>query len=169
MRRIVDTIDRFSQFTGLVFRWLSLALVLVLVYEVIMRYLFNAPTIWAHMLSSMLGGAIAALGWAYTHRTQGHVRVDVFYSKYPPRVKAIVDAACWLVVFVPLLGFLIWQAGKATSFAIRMHEVMIESYWYPPAWPIKMVVLIGLCLFAVQGLSQFLKDAYFAVKGKSLD
>ncbi len=169
MRRIVKSIDKLSRWSGLTCRWLCLLLVLILSYEVIMRYVFNAPTIWAHILASMLGGAIAVLGWAYTHSVGGHVRVDIFYSKYPPRVKAIVDSICWVVMFLPLVYIYIVEAADSALMAIRWHEKMIESYWYPPAWPIKTVVLIGFCLFALQGLSQFLRDVYFAMKGESLD
>ena len=102
MINIVRFIDSISELIGKTVRWACVALVLVLVYEVIARYVFNAPTIWAHETAVMLGGTVVALGWAYTHRHHGHVRVDVIYTHLSPRGKAFTDVLCAFFLLFPL-------------------------------------------------------------------
>ena len=151
MRIVVKIIDSISEWTGKTVRWSCLALVLVLCYEVTARYVFNAPTIWAHATSCMVGGTIVVLGWAYTYLHQGHVRVDVFYTHLSPRGKAIVNMICAILFFFPLLAVLIRSSVEWLCFSWSMHEVIIATYWYPSAIPMRMVVFLGLLLFTLQG------------------
>ena len=168
MRTIVRVIDSINEWTGKTIRWACVVLVLVLCYEVTVRYVFNAPTIWAHQTSCMLGGTIVALGWAYTHLHHGHVRVDVFYAHLSPRGKAIVDVLCASFLLFPLLAILIYTAAEFMMVAWLRGEVLIESYWYPPSGPIRTVMLLGLCLFALQGVAQFIRDLSLLVRNKPL-
>lgn len=169
MRTIIRGIEFITEWTGRSVSWVCVVLVLVLCYEVLMRYVFNSPTSFVHELSTMLGGTIAALGWAYTHRYHGHVRVDVIYTHLSPRGKAFVDVLLTLLLFFPLLAILIKNSAESTLFAIKMGEVLRASFWYPPAWPIKMVMLLGLSLFAFQGMAHFIRDIYRLVKDKPYD
>jgi TRAP-type mannitol/chloroaromatic compound transport system permease small subunit len=168
MRNIVRVIDNISEYTGMVVRWACLALVLVLCFEVSARYVFNAPTMWSFETASMLGGTIAVLGWSYTHKHGGHVRVDVFYSHLPPRGKAILDVALALLFFFPLLFSLTYIAWDRMWFAWSMGEVMARSNWYPITGPIRTVVVLGLFLFALQGVAQFLRDLYRLTRNQQL-
>ena len=79
MRATLRVIDSISEWTGKIIRWLCVVLVGVVVYGVILRYVFNSPTMWAYETSIMLGTTIYVLGWAYVHRHGGHIRVEVFY------------------------------------------------------------------------------------------
>jgi len=116
----------------------------------------------------MLGGTIVALGWAYTHRHHGHVRVDVFYARMSPKGKAITDVLCAFFLLFPLLAILIYTAADFMWIAWLKSEVLIESYWYPPAGPIRTGMFLGLCLFALQGIAQFIRDLYLLIRNKSL-
>jgi len=168
MRTIVRVIDSISEYTGMVVRWACLALVLVLCFEVTARYVFDAPTMWSFETSSMLGGTIAVLGWSYTHKHGGHVRVDVFYSHLPPRGQAILDIALTLLFFFPLLFSFTYVAWNRMWFSWEMGEVMARSNWYPIIGPIRTVVVLGLFLFALQGVSQFIRDLYRLIRNKQL-
>lgn len=158
MRAFLSAVESVSEISGKIVRWVSLALVLVLVWEVAARYVFGAPTIWAHALSTMLGAALFALGWAYTHYHHGHVRVDVLYARVSDRKKAAIDVIGWLIFFLPLLGILIYQSIREMAASWAMHEVITTTYWYPPAAPIRTLVVIGLVLFGMQGVVQFIRD-----------
>ena len=168
MRIIVRVIDSISEWTGKTICWFCVALVMVLVCEVTARYAFIAPTIWAHETSCMLGICIATLGWAYTHRHHGHVRVDVFYTHLSPRGKAITDVLCASLLLFPLLIVLICSAALWMWDSWSRGEVLIESFWYPPAGPIRTAVFLGLCLFALQGVAQFIRDLYLLIRNKPL-
>src|SRR5687767_14232913 len=92
IRWLVRTIDGFTDWTGKAVAWLTaLPLVFVIVYEVILRYAFNDPTIWAFDVSYMLYGSLFMLGAAFTLLHQGHIRTDIFYGKWSPRVQGLVD------------------------------------------------------------------------------
>ena len=168
MRNIVRVIDNISEYTGMVVRWACLTLVLVLCFEVSARYVFNAPTMWSFETASMLGGTIAVLGWSYTHKHGGHVRVDVFYTHLSPRGKAILDVALALLFFFPLLFSLTYIAWDRMWFSWSMGEVMARSNWYPITGPIRTVVVLGLFLFALQGVAQFLRDLYRLTRNQQL-
>jgi TRAP-type mannitol/chloroaromatic compound transport system permease small subunit len=140
-----------------------------MVYEVGARYIFNAPTIWAYDTAMMLGGVIAVMGWSYTHLYHGHVRVDVIYTHLPTRGKAIIDVVCFIVLFLPLLIVLIYASGDKALSAWETGERLTEGYWYPPAGPIRTVMVVGLFLFALQGVAQFIRDIYLLVRNKVYD
>jgi TRAP-type mannitol/chloroaromatic compound transport system permease small subunit len=158
MKTVVRVIDAISEYTGMIVRWACLALVLVLCYEVTVRYVFDAPTSWAGDTSSMIGGTIAAMGWAYTHRHGGHVRVDVFYNHLSPRGQAILDITLSLLFFFPLILALAYVSWNMMWLAWEMGEVLVRSNWFPPTGPIRTVVVLGLSLFALQGVAQFVRD-----------
>lgn len=169
MRVLIRVIDSISEWTGKAVSWVCVLLVLVLSYEVVMRYGFNNPTFFAHELSTLLGGTIAVLSWAYTHRHNGHVRVDVIYARLSPRGQAIVDVLGSLLFFFPLIIVLVYNAWISMWFAWEMGEVMIGSFWYPPAGPIKTVMVVGLSLFAFQNIAQFIRNFYMLTRGKLYD
>lgn len=148
--------------------WACVALVGVLVYEVTARYVFDAPTIWAHEIAPMLGVILVALGWAHTHRHNGHVRVDVFYSRLSARGKAIIDIVGSLVFLFPLLIVLIYVAADYMWFSWSMGEVFKETILYPPAWPLRAVMLLGLSLFFLQGVAHFIRDSHLLIRNKPL-
>ena len=99
-------------------------MVLGLTYEVVARYLFNAPTVWAYDMTFMLYGTFFMLGSAYTLMRKGHIRTDTFYGNWSPRVQGAVDAVCYAILFPALIIFL-WvgwalfhalvRAGRAAS------------------------------------------------------
>jgi len=169
MRRILKTVDTISEKVGSFGRWFCVALIFVGVFEVTMRYVFNAPTIWAYETSSMLGGTVYALGWAFALLHKSHIRVDVFFSRLSLRGQAIADSILALILFFPLMGLMaersVFWAWRAWSRGL----VMMESYWYAPQWPFRTILAIGICLLLLQGIAKFVRDAYFAVKGTTID
>lgn len=168
VRTILKAIDSISQSTGLVARWLCLALVLVGTYDVVMRYVFNAATVWAYETSMMLGGTIYVLGWAYAHLRKSHVRVDIFYARLSERGKAILDVVCGAIFFFPLMAILVKSSISWAWRAWSIGEVMAEAHWYPPVAPFRTIVAIGICYFALQGLAQFTRDLYLAIRNERL-
>ena len=169
MRTLLKIVDSISRWSGMICRWGVLALVVILCYEVTARYLFNNPTIWAHESSMMLGVFIVTIGWSYVHLRKGHVRVDVFYARMSPRTRAWVDIGCFLVFFLPLMLVLIYASAGMAWEAYIFDEVLMASFWYPPALPIRLVVVIGLSTFLLQGLADFTRDVYRVAKGAALD
>lgn len=169
MRKILRAIDSVSEWTGNTMCWLWAALVLIMTYEVIMRYAFTKPTEWAYETSIMIGAATYALAWAYVHAHHAHVRVDVIYGRLSPRGKAIVDVIGSLLFFFPLIIVLTDHAFAWAWHAWVINEKSVETYWYPPVAPLRTVVLLGLILFGLQAVAQFIRDLYFLIRNRPYD
>jgi len=169
MRKILGFIDSVNRRTGSSAGWLCIALVLVGSYDAIMRYAFNAPTVWAYETSCMLGGTIYVMGWGYDHLFNAHVRVDILYTHLSARGKAIADVVGAGIFFFPLMGILVKTSISWMLRAWSINEVMIETYWYPPAAPYRTIFAVGICLFTLQGLVRFIRDLYFVIRNKALD
>jgi len=168
MKKFVRTINAISEISGHFVKFLVIALIIVLCYEVISRYLFNKPTIWALETSKMLMGTFGAGGWAYTYLHDGHVRVDVFYSKLSRTGRAWVDVLFSIVFLFPIVIILISAGTRWALFAWKTGEKMVESSWLPPAAPFKTVLVFCFCLFALQSLSKFIQDLYFLIRKREL-
>ncbi len=166
MKVIIRTIDAISDQAGKIFCWLAAVLVALVSLEVIMRYVFNAPTMWNYELSMMLGGTMFAMGWAYAMRHHSHVRIDVLYARFSPRTRAGIDTFGYLLLFLPLMAMFIDSSISWAVNAWVVGEKSVETYWYPPMGPFRTIVAIGFIMFFLQGTAQFVRDFYLLIKGK---
>jgi len=105
---LVRAIDRIALTSGRLVAWLIIPMVLSLVYEVVARYVFNAPTVWAYDMTFILYGTFFMLGAAYTLMRKGHIRTDSLYAGWSPRRQGLTDAVCYLVFFFPSLAIFTW-------------------------------------------------------------
>ena len=163
---ILRKIDTFSDWTGKVLSMLLLLMVGMLMYEVILRYVFNNPTIWAHETSLFMYGGMGILLGAHTLRHRGHVNLDLFYRRFSPRRKAIIDSVTALLFFCYCAVFLYfsWKYGLKSLY-IREFSITI---WGPPIYPVKMVIPVAVTLITLQGLVKFIRDLFFAIRGREL-
>lgn len=166
--RLVQAIDMVSEWSGRLFCWLIIPLVAGATYEVIARYAFNAPTEWAYDLSYMLYGSHFMLGAAYTLLKGGHIRTDIFYQNWSPRTRGIVDATLYLLFFFPGILFFFWMGSVEAGQSWSIREVSDASPWRPIVYPFKTVIPIGAGLLLLQGISEFIKSAYIAARGRPL-
>jgi len=169
MKTLLRWVDRLAYWTGASARWLCITAMLVGVFEVTMRYVFDSPTTWTFELIMMLGGASYAIGWGYAHYHDSHVRMDVFYSRLSSRGKAISDLVFSAIFFFPLMFFMARESVIWAMRSWRINEVMVQTYWYPPAGPYRTVLAIGLCLFLVHGAARFARDLYLVVRRQPID
>jgi TRAP-type mannitol/chloroaromatic compound transport system permease small subunit len=166
--RIVRVIDTLSEWSGRLFCWLIVPLVAGTVYEVVVRYVFNAPTIWAYDLSYMLYGSHFMLGASYTLLKGGHIRTDIFYANWSPRTRGLVDALLYLLLFFPGMVFFFWMGGQEALHSIQIGERSDASPWRPIVYPLKMVLPVTALLILVQGVSELIKSAHLALRGRPL-
>jgi TRAP-type mannitol/chloroaromatic compound transport system permease small subunit len=101
--RIVRAIDRFTDLTGTLVAWLNVPLVVVVAWEVISRYVFDAPTIWSFDLTYMFYGTVFMLGAAYALHKGAHIRTDFFFEQWSVRTKGLIDSIAYVVFFFPAL------------------------------------------------------------------
>jgi len=168
MKKFVQVINSISEFSGQLVKFLAMALIIVLCYEVISRYVFNSPTIWVLETSKMLMGTFAVVGWGYTYLYEGHVRVDVFYSRFSRGVKAWINVIGSIIFLFPICAILISSGIKWTMFSWKVGEKMVESSWLPPAAPFRTILVVGFILFTLQGISKFIQELYFIIRKREL-
>ncbi len=153
---VAGIIDRISLFTGEFVALWSVIAVFVYYYEVIVRYVFNSPTNWAHEGMFLMFGMQYLIAGAYAMLTESHVRVDIFYAKFSPRGKAITDLLTSIFFFI-FAGTLIWTGWIFAADSIGQREVSFTE-WGIQYWPVKMIIVVGGILLFLQGLSKLSKD-----------
>jgi TRAP-type mannitol/chloroaromatic compound transport system permease small subunit len=153
-------------------RWLAFAgtlliipLVVSMLTEVIARYVFNSPTLWAYETAYMVTGSFFLLGVAYTLQVGGHVKVDLMTDLLPDRANHII-----YVVGYTLSGiFVIWTTvGLTESFLETYHsgETTGESAWNPVFWPFRLVAAFGFALFSIQILIELYRHTLALINGE---
>ncbi len=167
MRKVFKIVDTISEGSGSVARWFGLLLILVVVYDVGARYIFNAPTIWGYEIAMALGMSLYCWGYAYTESKHGHVRVDVFYIHMSPRGKAIIDTVGGLLFFLPVIGLVAFAAWNKMMWSWGVMEKSVEGYWYPPWYPLRTMIFLGFALLLMQGLTNLSRNVYHAIKGRA--
>lgn len=165
LNRVTKVIDSISEWSGKAASWLVLILTAVLGYEVLLRYAFNAPTKWVFDISYMLGGSYFLLGEAYTLLKGRHVRIDIFYGRFSTRNKALVDIIFYLLFFFPLWGVLLYLLIPYVYLSWTIGERSMQGYWMPFIYPFKTVMPIGIFLFLLQGIAEFIRSILAISKG----
>lgn len=165
IQKIYNGMGLVSEWSGKVVSGLIVLLIICIAYDVALRYIFNAPTIWSFSVSYMLGGAFAAIGLCYVYYHGGNVRIDIIYSRFSPKGKLIIDIFFTFFIFFPLFFTLAKLFIQDALFSYSTHEVGYESVLYPVLWPFKTLLALGFSLLFLQGIATFVKDVMALVKG----
>ena len=149
-------IDVVNEWVGRILSFLIIPMTVITVIEVILRYVFNRPTLWAWDINTMLLGAFTVLTGGYVLLKDGHVAMDVFVSRFSLRVRAVVALVTSLLFFFSI-GLLVWQSGISAWESFMMRE-QVNSVWGPPLYPLKILWPIGVFLVLLQGVAKFIRD-----------
>jgi len=169
VRTFLNAIDTVNGYMGQITKWLVIIAAGFTCLEVTQRYLFASPTMWGYEAPIHIGAAMYVLAWGYVHREKGHVRVDVFYGRFPDIVKARIDVVAFLVLFLPVIGFLTYQSFNWMVRAWTISEKSVFTYLYWPIAPLRTAIFVGLLLLLLQGIAQFWRDLYLATRGERYD
>lgn len=166
LKGVLHVVDNINEQIGKVCAYLILAVTLILVFEVVMRYLFNAPTTWVFEMTQFLYGGHFLLAGAYCVLHKSHVNVDVLYVHFNTRTKAIADIFSSSFLFMICLVLLIvgWRMAW-DSIKILEHS---RSLWNPPIYPIKTLVPVEAFLLLLQGLAKLTRDLTTAITGREI-
>ena len=162
--RVLKLIDNISIWSGNIVSVVNPIVMGFVVYEIVMRFVFNAPTIWANEATVYLSAIGYLLGGAYSLYYKAHVRVDILYLKFSPRTKAMLDVITFFFAFV-YLGALVWVGSTYAWDSVKVLE-KTGSPWNPPIYPLKFAIPVGAGLLVLQSVANFVRDLTFAVKGK---
>ena len=157
MQRLLLAVDRLSTFAGQFFSWLIVALTTLISWEVFSRYVLSNPHAWAFDVMIMMYGTLFMMAGAYTLSKNGHVRGDVLYGFFPPRLQAGLDLALYVLFFIPGVIALCWAgwvyAGE--SWAINEHSNITADG--PPIYPFKTVIPVAGAVLLLQGLVEIVR------------
>ncbi len=137
--------------------WVILPMTGALVYEVVSRYIFDSPTMWAYDMTYMMAGTLFMLGSAYALRNGSHVRADFLLTSLLPRWQALIDLALYIFVYFPAIGLFFWVSLGFAAESWTQQETYPESPWMPIIYPLKAVMPLTLGLLLLQGVAQVLK------------
>jgi TRAP-type mannitol/chloroaromatic compound transport system permease small subunit len=166
MSTLIVVIDTFSLWTGRLVGWLVVPLMFATVYEVLARYFFTAPTVWAYDVSRMLCGAMFVIGAAYALSKGIHIRSDFIYRKWSVKTQGRVDLALYLFCYFPAMIVFLYVATDWAWVSLSRGERGTDTAWMPLLGPVKATLPIGIAFLILQGISELLKAWYAAAKGR---
>jgi TRAP-type mannitol/chloroaromatic compound transport system permease small subunit len=156
---VMNCIDRLSEWLGKIIAWMVPAMIFVILWEVIARYFFRAPTSWAHEGSTMLYGAFCFLAGAYTQRFRAHVRSDAIYRFFPARVQGVFDVITGFLS-IAFLALLLYMATEFAKRSWDAREFSNLSTWAPPLYPFKSMIPLATFFLLLQQIVTFLDDVF---------
>lgn len=166
MDSLIRVLEAPTRVVGVVAAWLVVPLVLVTVWEIVLRYAFNAPTIWGFEFATMLTGANWVLGVALALALGAHVRTDVLAGGFSGRTRAAIDLAGFALLALPMLAWLAVRLWHHFETGLASGERTGASAWNPPVWPMRLVIFVGLALLALQVVVEILKRARTLATGR---
>jgi TRAP-type mannitol/chloroaromatic compound transport system permease small subunit len=157
MQNLLLFIDKVSTWIGQFFSWLIVALTFMISWEVFSRYVLDSPHAWAFDVMSMMYGSLFMMAGAYTLSKNGHVRGDVLYGFFPPRLQAWLDLTLYILFFIPGVVALAYAGYgfAAESWAINEHSNVTADG--PPIYPFKTILPIAGAFLLAQGLVEIVR------------
>ena len=163
MKKFLRVIDNISDWSGRISSFLVFFGIFILAFEVVARYFFGAPTVWAHGYSQRIFGSYFVLVGAYTLFKNGHVRVDIIYQRFSLRVRALLDLLNYALLLI--WSIVLIREGWMfflSSYEIREADEMVLAH---PVYPVKFLLFVGVVLITIQGLNRILVSIFELVKG----
>jgi len=157
MKHILDFIEGISVWTGKSFAWCILILALATTYEVFVRYALRDPTAWAFDISYMMYGALFMMAGAYTLARDAHVRGDVIYRLWPPRIQAGIELTLLVLFLFPGMAALVYAGADYAMDSWRWKEASINSPIGVPVYPLKTLLPVAAAAVFLQGIAEVVR------------
>ena len=166
MQKLLLFVDKVSTWVGHAFSFCIVGLTLLVSWEVFSRYALDAPHAWVFDVMIMLYGTLFMMAGAYTLAKNGHVRGDVLYGFFTPRVQATIDLTLYIVFFLPGVIALTWAGYTyaAESWAINEHSNITAGG--PPVYPFKTIIPLAGAFILVQGIVEIIRCAICLRQGE---
>ncbi len=167
LKLVARVIGNTNEIIGAIDAMLLYLITGIVVFEVVTRYAFRQPTIWAHDLSTLLFGVyiVVAGGYCLLHRS--HVNVDILWNRLPLRIGAAVNLVTYLLLFLFCLA-LLWKGIEMAWFSVSQQEVTQGLVEFP-LWPVKVLVPVGALLLLLQALVKYIGDILTVLTTRRID
>lgn len=157
MNSLVNRIERLTTNIGIIASLTLIPLILTTTYEVLARYVFEAPTIWAYEVGYILTGTHFLLGMAYTLQQGQFIRIDIFSQAMSAKTRALIDICSYSIILPLMLWLTYGLTGYLVSGFIK-GERSGQSAMNMPVWPFRVVFLIAFALLALQVYAEIMKS-----------
>ena len=178
VKRFIAAVEKTNMFIGKVMACLLGLAVLVISFEVAMRYALNMPTNWGHETMVLLLAILYVILGGYCHYYRAHVRVDVFYASLTLRGRAILDVGTSIFFFIYAISFTYtsWQfywssqtmLGGGTLFGYELTGELSLTDWSPPLYGVKFMMPLGGLLLFLQGVCWLIRDLHLVATRREL-
>jgi TRAP-type mannitol/chloroaromatic compound transport system permease small subunit len=162
----IRLINRLNERVGVLTSWLTALLVIVVSYDVCVRYLFGESSVGLQEFEWHLFALIFLLGAAYTLNVDEHVRVDVFYARFSIKNKALINFLGSIFLLIPFCIIVIISSQDFVSISFRMGETSPDSGGLPARYILKSFIPISFFFLLLEGISFALKS-FIQIKSKS--
>ena len=159
-RKIIGSIDIFSLWTGRITCLLLLPVIIAMVYEVVARKVFVAPTMWAYDTSRMFAGAMFMLGAGYALMRGVHIRADFLFRNWSIQTQARVDTLLYLLFYFPAMLFFFWLSAEYTLKSWLTWERTMDTALMAPLAPARTAMPLGALFLLLQGIAELLRCRY---------
>ncbi|MFP4034979.1 MAG: TRAP transporter small permease subunit [Desulfovermiculus sp.] len=157
IRKFIHYVASLNTFLGKLSSYSLIIFMCILSFEVVARYFFNSPTVWAHELSGYFLTYYLALTGPWLLLTREHVYVDIVYSRYSEKKKKIADIVSNLIAIF-FFSVVLFTGWKYALYSIVNYQTS-HTAWGPPLWPGKIVIPVCAVLFILQSLSNICESA----------
>jgi len=164
LRTILHIVDNTNKWVGKVVSFFILIIIVAIIWDVVLRYRFDAAPVWGMGSYGKLFLFYIVFGAPFALLTHSHVNVDIVYHRFPPRVKGIVDVVTSFLFFIFCLVLL--HETLPPVLAQLQYLRFTPSMLLPTKWPLLLMIPIGLILFLLQGLAKFTRDLLLAITGR---
>jgi TRAP-type mannitol/chloroaromatic compound transport system permease small subunit len=161
----VRRVDAMNRWIGRIVIYFIVLLLGILLYAAFSKAVFSISPIWTIEMAQFTLTAYYMLGGSYSYQNEAHVRMDLFYSRWSPKTKAIVDLFT-VIGLIVYLGVLLYGAAESTYYSFETAQRR-PSAWQPYLWPIRSIMAVGIAMMLLQALSTFFKDLAIA-RGKPI-
>lgn len=162
-RRLARRIDLWQDRFGRALSWGMLLMVLVVFGDVLMRYLFRISYVATQELEWYIFAVTYLMGAGYVLLYDEHVRVDIVYSKLPPRRRAWIDFILLFVFFFPSCLLIMYTTWPFFRNSYSVLEGSPDPGGIPARWALKGVIILAFAVLAIQGVSEAIKRFYIAM------
>ena len=157
MTSLIHAIESLSIWIGRAFGWCILILTLSVSYEVFVRYVLNAPTVWVFDMMVQMYGALFLMAGPYALAQDSHVRGDVLYRLFPVRWQASIDFVLYILFFFPGMLALFWFGWEIAADSWRYKEVSWNSPARIQIYFFKTLIPVAGGLLILQGIAEILR------------
>jgi TRAP-type mannitol/chloroaromatic compound transport system permease small subunit len=150
-----NLIDKINRWMGEILAWGTVVILLIMLYEVISRYVFNDPTSWAWKVNGQIFSGTLILGGGYILLVKGHVKLDLIYERVGTSKQRLFDMITFPVFCLAFI-IVIWQGWRMMASSISMNEHDMGLFRTPLYYG-KIAFLVGAVLIFLEGISVFIR------------